>query len=372
MRGYRLFSLHSSLLILAVLCVSAPSRSAADTSIRFLGSGVIRPGFDRIIIPIDEPETPADIGSGDFTIEFWIKGTQANNPTTGTVSCNQSVYNWFYGATIFDRDRLDTGLVPDGSDFGVSLIPTGLAFGLNRGQQYTLCSSGGSLLDEQWHHIALQRSLNGRMEIYVDGSLRGTHNGPSGDISFPNGAATSGRVAERSIFLGAEKHDFGPDFPSYNGLIDELRLSSVIRYTSTFTPQRTPFVVDSTTLALYHFDGAAGPCSGPVVDSVGQSPGNCAFEAGPLYVTDSPFTQGIADPNLQIRVRRRGQSLIIQGSTLSNGEIQIFAGPRVIRRFVPDNPFRIRLRVGTRVRALTFTQSGTQEYQSAVLRRKVR
>ena len=58
--------------------------------------------------------------------------------------------------------------------------------------------------------------------------------------------------------IGAEKHDAGPLYPSYSGWIDEVRISTVVRYTGPFTPPSAPFVTDADTAALYHFDEGAG------------------------------------------------------------------------------------------------------------------
>jgi hypothetical protein len=44
----------------------------------------------------------------------------------------------------------------------------------------------------------------------------------------------------------------------FPGLLDEVRISSVARYSSTFTPQTTPFASDASTIALYHLDEGTG------------------------------------------------------------------------------------------------------------------
>ena len=43
----------------------------------------------------------------------------------------------------------------------------------------------------------------------------------------------------------------------FHGIIDEVRISNVVRYTESFTPQRR-FEADKHTMALYHFDGGLG------------------------------------------------------------------------------------------------------------------
>ena len=52
----------------------------------------------------------------------------------------------------------------------------------------------------------------------------------AGDISYPNGAATERPATDPYLAIGADKLDAGPAFPSFRGLVDEVRLSTTIRY----------------------------------------------------------------------------------------------------------------------------------------------
>ena len=94
---------------------------------------------------------------------------------------------------------------------------------------------------------------------------------------------------------GREKHDAGPAYPSFAGWFDELRLSTTLRYSANFVPQTSPFVTDSMTAALYHFDEGSGTVAG---DSSGAPGGPSNGElkvggspVGPLWSSDTPFTQ---------------------------------------------------------------------------------
>jgi hypothetical protein len=98
--------------------------------------------------------------------------------------------------------------------------------------------------------------------------------------------------------IGAEKHDAGAAYPSYSGLLDELRISDAVRYTADFAPPTAPFAPDASTRALYHFDaGPEGPCTGAVADASGNaggpSDGVCRYgggdPGGPVYVSATPF-----------------------------------------------------------------------------------
>jgi hypothetical protein len=269
--------------------LAAHVESSSSYSLRFYGHGTGQ--IDRVKIPIDNPPVPADIGAGDFTIEFWMRAAAAHN-TSGP--CTGGGDNWTNGNIIIDRDIFGAG---DYGDFGVSLYGGRIAFGAaNTSTAQTVCSTV-AVADNAWHHIALtRRSSDGRMQIFVDGNLSATGYGPTGNLSYRDGRSTSWPNDPFLVF-GAEKHDYDPGtYPSYHGYLDEVRLSTVLRYTADFTPPTAPFVPDAHTAALYHFDeGPAGPCTGTVVDSAsgGQSPGTCHYggsgTAGPVYTTDTPF-----------------------------------------------------------------------------------
>jgi hypothetical protein len=258
-----------------------------------------RHDIDRVKIAIDPP-LPADVGATDFTLEWWMKANPGEN---GSENCLAGAGDdWIYGNTIFDRDIFDVG---DHGDYGISLAGGRIAFGVNNGSTgKTLCGSTG-LTDGVWHHVAVtRRRSDGLMRIYVDGELDGQMDGPNGDVSYRDGRSS---VYEDDPYLviGAEKHDAGSEFPSYSGWIDEVRLSSVLRYTAGFMPSTEPFVTDGSTVALYHMDeGPEGLCISTVLDSSGAqggpSHGTCrdggSAPQGPVYTTDLPFTGNTPTP----------------------------------------------------------------------------
>ena len=226
-------------------------------ALRFWGNGA--GDIDRVKIPIDNPENdaagpPADVGATDFTIEFWLKALRAEN-SAAAVTCGAGV-EWINGNIIIDRDRYNQE-----RKFGLSLADGRLVWGVSGDDgELTICGTT-DLLDGQWHHVAVQRRLaDGEMWIFVDGKEDATGNGPDGDVSYPDDGVPAdfcgGPCTNSDPFLviGAEKHDAGPAYPSYSGWLDELRLSTVLRYTANFTRPLSPFVPDANTAALYHFD----------------------------------------------------------------------------------------------------------------------
>ena len=243
----------------AALLALAPSAFAAS-SLRFHGNG--SGDVDRVKIAVDDPANsnagpPADIGAADFTIEFWMKAAAADN-TTGAITCGANT-NWKNGNVLLDRDRT-------GADrtYGVAVAGGRIVFGVSGDATGDLTICGASnVLDSRWHHVAVERRRSdGALWLYVDGLLDAQGAGPGGDVSYPDDAAATS-PDDPYLVVGAEKFDVGA---AYDGMLDELRLSSTLRYTGEFTRPRTPFAADGNTAALYHFDEGSG-------DAVGDSSG---------------------------------------------------------------------------------------------------
>lgn len=268
------------------------SQGSNNYSLRFYGNGIS--GIDRVEIPIDNPEVPADIGTTDFTIEWWMKTLLSENNSPGA-SCGTNA-GWIYGNILFDRDIFGAG---DYGDFGISITDGKIAFGVSQGSSGNTICGTITVADGIWHHVAVTRNeTSGELRIYVDGRLDAQGNGPRGNVSYHNGRSTTS-PKDPYLVIGAEKHDANrSQYPSYSGRVDEVRLSNIVRYTSNFTSPTAPFTSDVNTMALYHFDeGPAGPCTGTVLDSSGAtggpSPGECRYggnPAGPVYSTDNPFS----------------------------------------------------------------------------------
>lgn len=301
MNGLRRQALWLYCLILGVMGgIWAPvqAQSGGGYALRLYGNGVN--GIDRVEISIDNPAVPADIGATDFTLEWWMKALLTENAST-SASCGSDA-GWITGNILFDRDIFGSG---DYGDFGVSISAGRVVFGVSQGSNgNTLCGTR-VVADGAWHHVAVTRSrANGTLRIFVDGVLDAEGPGPTGDVSYRDGRATT-RPKDPYLVIGAEKHDYDrTQYPSYSGWVDEVRLSTVIRYTGNFSRPVAPFTPDGNTAALYHFDeGPAGPCQGVVTDNSGAaggpSNGQCRYggsPAGPVYVSDQPFTGGQSTP----------------------------------------------------------------------------
>ena len=164
------------------------------------GVGVIE--FDGVGDYLTTPnDNSYQFGSGNFTVEWWWK-------TTGTQFHfieleNQVLGNWavavfnsfFYWQSYYNQANI-IGPVP--------------------------CSS---ILNGQWHHIALSRSGTS-LRLFFDGALQGASPYTDNTNYIGTGDLTVGKGV-----LG-----------DFNGYIDDLRITKgVARYTSNFTPPTAPF-----------------------------------------------------------------------------------------------------------------------------------
>ncbi|HEU0200881.1 MAG TPA: LamG domain-containing protein [Burkholderiaceae bacterium] len=298
-KAIRLALLFSALLIVAcggssnnprVLPPDPSPPLATNLALRFFGTGANN--VDRVLIALAAPSNagnvslPVNIGAGDFTIEFWLKGNLADNVTPSCFG-QQAKDAWRLGNIVLDRDVAGDG---DRGEYGVSLRNGTIAFGAAKGAFGTTLCGGRNVLDGNWHHVAVTREVtSGTLAIFVDGALDMSmaNVAASGDISYR--VERSGAATDPFLVVGAEKTD-SPALAAFNGLLDELRLSTRLRYTGTFTRPGGPFSVDGNTAALYHFNEGSGATV--VIDAVGPSPGLLSVGGpsnGPAYVTDVPF-----------------------------------------------------------------------------------
>lgn len=278
------------LLLLAAVLSPRPGQAQGNTSLRFYGAG--RDGIDRVVIPLDAPPRPVDVG-GDVTIEFWLKALPGEN---GAPPCTSGEDTWINGNIVIDRDIYFAG---DYGDYGISLGNGRVAFGVHNGAAGATLCGATDVTDGNWHHVAVTRSsAGGRLAIFVDGRLDAAGDGPTGDISYRDNRQTP-YANDPYLVIGAEKHDAGPEYPSFSGWIDEVRISRVVRYTADFTRPAAPFTTDADTVALYHFDEGAGDL---VRDSSGAAGGPSdgwlrigGTPAGPAWSDDTPWSSGVTE-----------------------------------------------------------------------------
>jgi hypothetical protein len=245
-------------------------------SVRFNGNGA---DVNRIRIPLEngtDTQYPVNVGAGDFTVESWIKALYSEN-TTASLDEDARYSNIFYDRDSWGEQR---GHVIGVTRSGANLVVT---FGqAGSGGTWTSISTTSNIGDNEWHHIAVTRNQStGLVRIFVDGVQEASGTYDTGDWSFPAGHTVASGQDNQNLILGCEKHDVGYYF---TGELDELRISDVVKYNSTFTPSRH-LTVDENSAALFRFDEGTGTsvnCSADVgnvagIMLVGGSP------AGPIW-----------------------------------------------------------------------------------------
>ena len=215
--------------------------------------------YNRVFFSLVDPDRPEvktnlNVGSEDFTIEWWLKANLADNKSNRAV-CGKNK-DWIYGNILIDMGHTN---IPGG--FGVALFDGRVAFGVTGpgGKSLTICSIS-QVTDMSWHHIAIQRRISdGKLWLYIDGKLETTGNASPGDITYPTGIAPNMEY-DSYLSLGGWKQDNDSiTHPFFHGWLDELRFSNNLRYnTQNFLVPDSDFIPDSNTLALFSFDEGIG------------------------------------------------------------------------------------------------------------------
>ena len=126
--------------------------------------------------------------------------------------------------------------------------------------------------DSQWHHVAACRDVEGSattLTLFWDGQLIGSKAGATTAIG-PRTSVVFGGVNYAADGLG--------------GQIDEVRISSAVRYVSNFTPQRR-LEADVNTTALFHFDETSGTAFTSVQGHAGTLSGSAAWQTDTGYLS---------------------------------------------------------------------------------------
>jgi hypothetical protein len=180
-------------------------------------------------------------GTADFTWEFWFR--TVNKPTSGNGRFPVLLRN--NGASTFTNGNNWLGIYDRHATINNTKLsvfnPTFFT-----SNSVALLTSTSSVSNNTWYHVAVVRE-NGTFKLFFDGNLEATR---TANLNIDTASGTT-TFRDIRIGMGDSTND-----NSYNGFIDELRISSIARYSANFTPQTSAFSNDSTTLLLMHADGA--------------------------------------------------------------------------------------------------------------------
>ncbi len=159
---------------------------------------------------------------GPLTLEGWMRARDLSGRRAFLSKTENSEYG------IFVRDGRP--------DFSVHL----------NGKYVSAAGYKGQLKVGRWHHLA--GVYDGKqVRLYLDGKLIAKADG--------SGRRTLNHLP---LYIGADPGQSGQAMSWFDGLIDEVRLSKVARYTANFTPPQR-HDTDGETLLLHHLDRALGP-----------------------------------------------------------------------------------------------------------------
>ena len=180
-----------------------------------------------------------NFGTGDFTLECWLYPIQFGNIWTGFLTTME------VNSTIFPSRA--------GVAMGSCQGSSSLTFGINASSASAFndnCSNANLALGtvSDWQHIALTRS-SGTVRMFINGLKVGS------DITDSRNVNTNSKRLGIGHYYAFNNSNANPlvDW-MYKGYIDEVRVSNIARYTSDFSTDNTPFVSDSNTVFLCHFD----------------------------------------------------------------------------------------------------------------------
>ncbi|MDP6770015.1 MAG: LamG domain-containing protein, partial [Anaerolineales bacterium] len=207
----------------SVLTVTANGNAHTDTTVKKIGTASLQ--LDGTGDYLSLPDNAFVIGTGDFTMEAWIKF----DGTPGTFS---SFFNGGTGDSVTGQHWVLYYYTSAGAYWGWS----------DDGTASSEWTSNWTY-DSNWHHIAVCRQ-SGTYRFYLDGSQQtSSTSGGSQDLS----AATT------NFKVGSGYGDFG-------GYMDEVRYSDTCRYPdgTSFTPYTSALTADVNTKLLLHCDGSDG------------------------------------------------------------------------------------------------------------------
>ena len=214
--------------------ISTAESKFGGASARFDGSG------DYVTMTANSAVT---FGTADFTWEFWFR--TVNKPTSGNGRFPVIFKN--NGASTFTNGNNWLGVYDRHQTINNTKLsvfcPTFFT-----SNSVALLTSTSNVSNNTWTHVAIVRE-SGTFKLFYNGNLEATR------TANLNIDTASGTTTFRDIRIGMG--DVVND-NSYNGYVDEVRISSIARYSANFTPATSAFTNDSSTLLLMHADGTNG------------------------------------------------------------------------------------------------------------------
>lgn len=150
---------------------------------------------------ISGPTTVGQFGSGDFTIESWVK--------TSNVHSYYALFDKYNGASSGWQIYANNGYI-------------GLYTDVDKGT-----ATAGKLNDGQWHHLAIVRSGT-TVKAYVDGVAVKTWTSINNNFTSATAFGIGGQVSTAGTYAAYTDYD-------------DVRITAAARYLADFTPPSAAF-----------------------------------------------------------------------------------------------------------------------------------
>ncbi len=168
-----------------------------------VGSGLTFDGVDDGITIADPGDGSLDMGTGDFTLEAWVKLDSTYVDALPTIISKGATNSSTAGYWLFWNNS---------SNY--------LSFTISNGDGLTVRprvdSTAGAIKDNSWHHIAAVAVRGGVSKLYIDGRLNATN----------DWSAYTGSIDTASNFFVGKGAGSGTDF---KGLIDQVKIYKYAR-----------------------------------------------------------------------------------------------------------------------------------------------
>ena len=174
-----------------------------------------------------------------LTIEFFLKMPPIASTNIGHDVAILSAKNFFvtadsgYGLGVIVKNG-DSNLTRIGEGVGLFTSPAG--------------DSANRIDDDNWHHIAFCKSGN-NMKLFVNGIKSGDSTSPTWNGLLSSLSPTDELYIGRDVSQFIAQGSYAPT--GLSGIIQELRISDVARYTADFTVPTTPYPVGSDRASQY-------------------------------------------------------------------------------------------------------------------------
>ena len=252
---------------------SVTGQGGYSTNITTATTAIQPPGnalnFDGINDKVSINNTIGNFGTGNFTIESWVRTTATSGEIIG--NRNTGGYgNWF-----------EVGVSAGGNIY--------FLIDATNASDYTGIQSSAAFNDGRWHHIAAVRS-SGQLLIYVDGQQAATPVAINGNPNISNTVVTT---------LGQYLNGTTPVW-LLNGSLDEVRIWNVARSQSLIQSNMFNSMngAASGLLASYNFDAgiANGTNTGitTLVNQTGNTSNNGTLNNFALTGTTSNWVESYA------------------------------------------------------------------------------